>query len=272
MDDYIVKEGEPVGLMYGYVTDGMYSFDDFNYNTTKNMWEIKEGVVSSQPQTSSLLGPGMLKLKDLNGDGVINADDKTVIGNANPLHTGGFGLNASYKGFDLSGFFNWSYGNEIYNANKIDYSTQLLSRKYQNLVDEMSLDHRFTIIDPETGRNVYQGQYGDPERLKEINQNATIWSPIMTLTPLHSWAIEDGSFLRVNNVSLGYTIPSNLSKKIGISRFRLYVTGYNLHTFTKYSGFDPEVDTRRSTPLTPGVDYSAYPRARSFIGGINVTF
>ncbi|MDP4186636.1 MAG: TonB-dependent receptor [Bacteroidota bacterium] len=271
-DDYIVEQGKPLGQMYGYVTDGMYSFDDFTFNTSTNTWVIKPGVANSQVLTSSLIGPGMLKLKDLNGDSVIDARDKTVIGNANPLHTGGFSINMTYKSFDLSAFFNWSYGNDIYNANKIDNTAFGLTRKYQNLQNEMALGKRFTIIDPETGLNIYNGQYADPDRLKELNKNATIWSPVMTRTPLHSWAIEDGSFLRLNTLTFGYTLPKGISQRLGLTNLRVYFTGYNLYCFTKYSGPDPEVDTRRSTPLTPGVDYSAYPRSRTFVGGFNLTF
>ena len=94
----------------------------------------------------------------------------------------------------------------------------------------------------------------------------------MTVTPLHSWAVEDGSFLRLNTLTLGYTIPKHIVQKGKIQNLRVYVTGYNLFTVTNYSGFDPEVDTRRNPPLTPGVDYSAYPKSRSIVGGINVTF
>jgi hypothetical protein len=136
----------------------------------------------------------------------------------------------------------------------------------------MSLANRFTTIDPTTGNNIYYGNSANPELLQELNQNATIWHPIMTTTPLHSWAIEDGSFLRVNNLTLGYTLPAKLTKRFGISSLRFYATVYNLYTFTNYTGFDPEVDTRRSTPLTPGVDYSAYPRSISSVGGFNITF
>ena len=90
--------------------------------------------------------------------------------------------------------------------------------------------------------------------------------------PLIDWAVEDGSFLRVNNISIGYTLPKNLVQKMLMQNVRLYVTGYNLYCFTKYKGADPEVDSATSTPMTPGVDYSAYPKSRSFVGGINVTF
>jgi hypothetical protein len=264
--------------MYGYVTDGMYTFDDFTYNTTTRSWDLAAGVPSNTTLISAnYFGPGTLKFKDISGpngapDGVIDAHDKTVIGNANPKHTGGFNLNAQYKGFDLMGAFNWTFGNNIYNANKLDFSSYLLSRKYQNLTTDMALANRFTIIDPQTGNNVASGQFGNPARLKEINENASIWHPLMTQTPLHSWAVEDGSFLRLNTLTLGYTLPARLVKRVGAGSIRFYASGYNLFVLTNYSGYDPEVDTRRNPPVTPGVDYSAYPKSRSFLGGINVTF
>jgi hypothetical protein len=211
-------------------------------------------------------------LKDLNGDGKITEADRTVIGNAQPIHTGGFGLNTTFKGFDFSVFLNWSYGNDIYNANKIDYNTYSGSKRYQNMGMIMSLDQRFTTIDPETGLNIFYGRDANPQRLEEINKNASIWHPVINSTVFHSWAVEDGSFLRLSNLTLGYTLPKSITRNLLIETLRIYFTGYNLHCWTNYSGQDPEVDTRRSTPLTPGVDYSAYPKSRSFIGGVNLTF
>jgi TonB-linked SusC/RagA family outer membrane protein len=279
LEDYLIRQGDPTGQMYGYETDGMYTFDDFTFNNTTKKWELAGGVADNSAVISpSYFGPGILKFKDIAGgadgkpDGKIDGNDRTVIGNANPKHQGGFSLNARYKGFDFMAFFNWTYGNNIYNANKIDFTTFLLSRKYQNILADMDLNHRFTIIDPETGLNVATGANANPQRLMDINQNATIWSPLMTVTPLHSWAIEDGSFLRLNTITLGYTIPTAILKRAGLGNVRIYMTAYNLHTWTSYSGFDPEVDARRSPPVTPGVDYSAYPKSRSFVGGINVTF
>jgi TonB-linked SusC/RagA family outer membrane protein len=279
LEDYMIRKGDPTGQMYGYVTDGMYTFDDFTFNNTSKKWDLNGGVADNSGVISpSYFGPGILKFKDIAGgtdgkpDGKIDGNDRTVIGNANPKHQGGFNLNARYKGFDFMAFFNWTYGNDIYNANKIDYTTFLLSRKYQNILADMDLAHRFTIIDPETGLNVATGANANPQRLMDLNQNASIWSPLMTVTPLHSWAIEDGSFLRLNTITLGYTIPKSVLNRAHIGSVRVYVTAYNLHTWTNYSGFDPEVDSRRSPPVTPGVDYSAYPKSRSFVGGINVTF
>ena len=120
-----------------------------------------------------------------------------------------------------------------------------------------------------------QGQVvTDPAELAALNQNATIWEPLRSASSfwLHSWAVEDGSFLRINNVTVGYTLPQHILSKYKIQRFRIYATGNNLGIFTRYTGYDPEVNTRRRTPMTPGVDYSAYPRSRLFLGGINITF
>lgn len=278
LDDFLVEQGYSVGRIYGYVTDGMYSFDDFTFNETTKVWDINDGVANNKnliSPTGSYFGPGALKFKNVDGseDNQVTNKDKTVIGDTNPLHTGGFGINARYKWFDLSAFFNWSYGNDIYNANKLDYSAYIQTRKYQNLTDNFSLANRFTTIDPETGLNIYSGANANPARLQELNKNASIWMPLHTAVPLHSWAVEDGSFLRLSNLSIGFTVPKKALKKVGIENLRVYVTGYNLYCWTKYSGFDPEVDTRsKNNPLTPGVDYSAYPKSRTFVGGVNITF
>ena len=128
-DNYRVFVGKETGLMYGYVCDGMYSFDDFDFDQATKKWVLKkdENGKNIAPDNFGVLskgggyyGPGHLKLKDLNGDGVIDADnDRKVIGHALPKHTGGFSFNAGWKGFDLTAMFNWSYGNDILNMNKI---------------------------------------------------------------------------------------------------------------------------------------------------------
>lgn len=279
-DDYRAMVGQPVGLMYGYVVDGMYSFDDFSFDAGQNKWLLKPGVVdASQVLTRSgnYFGPGHIKLKKLNkadeNDNVISPDlDRTVIGNAQPKHTGGLTLNSSYKGFDLAAMFNWSYGNDIYNADKIDYTSYTGSKRYQNVSSLISLDNRFTTIDPSTGGNIMFGSTANPALLQELNSDATMWTPLTNSSILTNWAIEDGSFLRLGNLTLGYTLPSQISKKLLMQKLRVYVAGNNLKVWTKYTGQDPEVDTRRSTPLTPGVGYSAYPKAKKFLFGLNVTF
>lgn len=274
-DDYRVIVGQEMGLIYGYVVDGMYGFDDFNFNEDSKTWKLKGGRVSCQDvmsRSGNYFGPGHIKLKDLDGDGVITAaGDRTVIGHALPKFTGGFSLNAQWKGFDLAAMFNFSYGNDILNAGKIDYTTYSGSKKYENMSSIMSLAHRFTTIDPENGRNIYYGEYADPVRLQELNKNADIWHPLTNNTVLTNWAVEDGSYLRFSNLTVGYTLPGAWVRKLRLSSMRIFFTAYNLHTWTAYSGQDPEVSTSGNN-LTPGKDTSAYPKCHSYIGGVNITF
>jgi len=105
----------------------------------------------------------------------------------------------------------------------------------------------------------------------ELNRNARIWSPIMGQTILTDWAVEDGSFLRFSNLTIGYTLPKIFTRKFGVQNLRVYATGNNLFCWTAYSGQDPEVSTSKSN-LSPGIDNSAYPKARSYVFGLNVTF
>ncbi|GAA4453337.1 TonB-dependent receptor [Nibrella saemangeumensis] len=262
-DDYILKVGQPVGQMYGFVTDGFYKVDDFNYNAATRTYTLKEGV----PTAAAIFGapqPGTIKLKDLNSDGVIRLeDDRTIIGDANPKHIGGFNNQFTYKNFDFSVFMNWVYGNDIYNANKIELTSGFY--RNVNMLDVMA--DRWRTVNA-------QGQVvTDPAELAALNANASIWQPITNNRPyLHSWAIEDGSFLRINNVTLGYSLPKTLINKVKMQNARFFGTINNLATLTNYSGFDPEVNARRFNPLTPGVDFAAYPKTRTYVMGVNITF
>jgi TonB-dependent starch-binding outer membrane protein SusC len=275
-NDYMVKVGSPIGLMYGYKNDGRYEVSDFDYaggkytlkpyfmpdGTTRN----PDGVVNSTTVVGTVQ-PGFMKLKDLNGDGIITTADQTIIGNANPKHTGGMVINANAYGFDLSAAFNWSYGNDVYNANKIEFTTSNLNGQYRNLSTDMAQGQRWTNIDPSNGQLVT-----DPAALTALNANTTMWSPYMSNYVFSDWAVEDGSFLRLNTLTLGYTAPEFFNSKLGINKLRFYGTVSNVFVWTKYSGSDPEVSTRRATPLTPGVDYSAYPRSRQVVFGLNLNF
>jgi TonB-dependent starch-binding outer membrane protein SusC len=260
--DYIVKIGHSVGSMWGLVTDGFYTVDDFNYEN--GVYTLKDGVPNNQGITSVAPRPGVLKFKDITGDGFVTDEDRTVIGDATPKFFGGLNQQFSYKNFDLSVFVNFQYGNDVLNANKLEFTSGYTPNS--NLLATMN--GRWRNVNDE-GVVVT-----DPDALRALNTNATIWSPLTSASSfyLHSWAIEDGSFIRINNVTLGYTLPSTLLSKAGISRLRFYATANNLHVFTRYSGYDPEVNTRRSTPITPGVDYAAYPRSRAYIFGVNLTF
>ena len=105
-----------------------------------------------------------------------------------------------------------------------------------------------------------------------MNAGKTMWVPYSTKRIAQSWAVEDASFLRLASLTVGYTLPEKWTKKIRLNRIRVYATGTNLFCWTPYSGYDPEVDTRRSNPLTPNVDYSAFPKSRSWVFGINLSF
>ena len=266
-NDYIVQVGQPLGNMYGYVSDGRYEVDDFDWDGAK--WTLKEGVADC----SSIIGaqylrPGAMKLKNIDGsaDNKVTVADRKVIGNALPDFTGGFNFSLYVKGFDLSANFNFMIGNQVYNANKIEFAS---SRKFynRNLLNTMDVNKRWTNIDWTTGEMV-----NDPETLKAMNAGTTMWSPAIGNAVFSDWAVEDASFLRLQSVTLGYSLPANIIEKAWLTKVRFYVTGTNLFCLTKYSGYDPEVDTRRATPLTPGVDYSAYPKSIGFVAGVNLVF
>ena len=261
--DYIVEVGKPLGNMYGYQSDGFYKASDFTY--TDGKWVLNEGVVDSSPVIGAdYLRPGAMKLKDQDNDGEVTVDDKVVIGNSQAKGFGGITLSGYLYGFDFSANFNYVFGNDIYNANKIEFTS---SRKYNNRNFMKTDEKRWTNIDWSTGQLIT-----DPDQLDAVNADATLWSPAVGNAVLTDWAIEDGSFLRLTSATIGYTLPSHITMKAKISRLRFYVTGTNLFCLTKYSGYDPEVDTRRATPLTPGVDYSAYPKSIGYVVGVNLTF
>jgi len=266
-DDYRVEVGQSLGAMYGYQSDGRYEVSDFTYSN--GVYTLKPEVANSTAVVGEVV-PGSMKLKDINGDGVVNLEDRTIIGNANPKYTGGFTLNANAYGFDLSAAFNFSYGNDVYNASKIEFNTVTPTSpdgQYRNLTTTMSQGVRWTNMDPATGAIVT-----DPDQLAALNANTTMWSPAMQRFVFSDWAVEDGSFLRLNTLTLGYSLPESITSKLGLTRLRFYSTANNVFVWTNYSGMDPEVSTRRQTPLTPAVDYSPYPRSRQFAFGLNVGF
>jgi TonB-linked SusC/RagA family outer membrane protein len=271
--DYLVKIGEPVGSMYGLVNDGFYTTDDFNYNSANGMYRLKSGVVND----SLIIGvvqPGSVKFKDLNGDGIIDLNnDRKIIGNPTPKFSGGLNQQFTYKRWEMSVFVNFSYGNEVYNANKVELTNSYTNNS--NLLAIMA--DRWKIVNG-TGQTMQwvsgNFAYGaSPDQLNALNANATIWQPIKGSGAFYpsSWAIEDGSFIRINNISVGYNLPVERLSRLHMSRLKVYFTANNVATFTKYTGYDPEVSVRNS-PLTPGLDYSAYPKSRTYIFGINASF
>ena len=242
---YIAKIGLPMGLMYGYVYEGTYKYDDFN--KSGNSYSLKSSVPHFSTENNTQ--PGMPKYADLNGDGVVDSNDRTIIGRGLPVHTGGLTNDFTYKGIDLSIFFQWSYGNDIMNANRLFFESS--NNRSRELNQYASYTNRWTADNPTS----------DIPAATNSSSNRVISSRI----------IEDGSFLRLKNVTIGYTFPSQMTKKWKIDKARIYVAAQNLWTWTAYSGLDPEVSTRNSA-LTPGYDYSAYARNRIYTAGLKIVF
>lgn len=275
--DYIVRIGDPVGSMWGLVTDGFYKVSDFDYNTTTGVYTIKSGVVTN----ASIIGvpqPGAIKFKDLNGDGKIDIDnDRTIIGNPTPKFTGGLNQQFTYKNWDASLFVNFSIGGDVYNANKIEFTNGYTANS--NILAIMQDRWRTVTPDGQTAQYITGSGTNTvihgiaPAQLEALNANAKIWMPLTGSGAFypHSWAIEDGSFLRFNNVTIGYSLSPNKLRSIHITRLRFYATANNLAVITSYTGYDPEVSVR-SSGITPNLDYSAYPKSRTFLFGINASF
>ena len=271
-DDYRAYVGGTSGLIYGYVNDGFYTVADFeSFDSKSRTWKLKDGVVDSSP-LSDTPRPGNAKFKKLTAIDPNSTNpyqlteaDRTVIGNTTPKFSGGFGLNATYKGFDMSMFFNFMYDFDVLNANKIMLTTWA-DNKENNFLMDIASDKRWRNFD-DMGNEI---RYS-PEVLAEFNKNATMWNPTSIGRPIcMSYAVEDGSFLRLNSATLGYTLPSVWTKKVGLSKVRFYVSGNNLFTLTGYSGYDPEVNI--ATGLTPNIDYNRYPRSRTYTFGAQLTF
>lgn len=267
--------GGPISTFYGYKYDGVYTTDEFVQNGDGS-YTLKDGVASLKGKDRSAVKPGDVKYlpvagqTDEDGNPVWSADDRTELGSPEPKFFGGFNNEFIYKGFDLSVFLNFAYGNKVFNMNSQRFMGPYLPN--QNSMGHMA--DRFTLIDPSTGLET-----NNLDRLAELNPNQQDGSQIWSLNASNNIAIsdpldyylEDASFLRINNITLGYTLPGEVSKKAFIQRLRFYVTLNNIHTFTNYSGFDPEVSATDAI-LTRGVDNSAYPRIKSFVTGINLTF
>ncbi len=263
---HIIGVNQPLGQMYGYVTDGLYQVSDFDYDEATKTYTLKDGVPYSGKKTD--VKPGMWKFKNVDGseDNKITENDKTVIGNAYPKFYGGINNTFTYKDFDLSIFLTYSFGNDVFNATKLTNTKTALQNK--NVLDIANSSNRWVVV------NKKGELITDPQEMADINKGKTVaavYDNEIGDTYIHSWAVEDGSYQKLSNITLGYTFPRKMLSKIGISKLRLYATGSNLLTWTKYTGFDPEVSTMGSG-LTPGVDFGAYPKSRSFVFGINLAF
>lgn len=281
-NDYIIREGEPVGSIYGYKANGFYTVDDFT--VSDGVWTLKPGVPDisgivnyaggqyyNRPQ-GQMAFPGITKFEDINHDGVVNEEDACIIGHTLPQHTGGFNIGASYKGFDASLGFTYQIGGDVYNANAMYSMMGNKNASYGwNRLDFISDCWR--IYDTDTQGNLVP--VTNPSALAAMNANARYALPFYEYGVVSSEFVEDASYLRLNTLTFGYTLPQALTKKAGISKLRVYFTGGNLFCLTGYNGSDPDVNTRpegmNGFPL-PNYDWNSYPRARTFTFGLNIAF
>jgi TonB-linked SusC/RagA family outer membrane protein len=275
-NDYVVRVGESLGSIYGLAYDGVYNYQDFvefdgmsidDANAKLyadasavgdgtgmwwglNQYTLKDGVPVNALVTNGTYRPGMTKFKDINGDGIINDDDRHIIGNTLPKHFGGMTQNFNYKNFDLSVQTSWSYGNDVYNKTlKKGAQTAVPWRNKFSIVDD-----RWSPENPNGTFTAFSaGNSGD------VNSAA------------YDLYLEDGSYFRIGNITMGYTFPKEVMKKIGVKHLRLYVSLDNVHIWTKYSGWDPDVSVGNNQ-LTPGLDVDSYPRSRTFRTGIVARF
>ena len=238
-DEVILQVGGSINDLYGYTTDGIYLPSDFNSDGTP-----AEGV----PTAGAGEQPGDIKYKDQNNDGTIDAFDRSVIGNTLPDVFGSWSNNFSYKGFELDVVLQYSYGNDIFNAT----NTRISSfpggggNQTSNWLDRWTLE----------------------------NPNSTQYARVPSLRPA-DYLVEDGSFIRLQTIRLGFNLPSKITSALKIKSAKVYVAGNNLAVFTKYSGYDPEVTSNQVDyryPFVQGFDYGGFPRATTYMMGLNVQF
>lgn len=284
-ENFKVVEGGRLGEVWGYKYQGFYTVYDEKTNPGGDLiwngsaWALRDqdAKVDSKSLFNEIV-PGAIKVeRDADGKPL-----KQRLGNTVAPWTGGFGINATFHGFDASVFCNYSFGNKLINGTKLASSFRWGSKPNYNVNSDFNT--RYTGLDVNTGINITNNfasaikEYGSVEaaiaRLNEINQGATIWNPaLISNMGLLDYAVEDASFLRIQNVTLGYTLPKKFVKKLALSNVRFYFTGYNLLTITSYSGTDPETDvSSKSKAMCPGIDYAAYPKSRLYVFGVNVSF
>jgi TonB-linked SusC/RagA family outer membrane protein len=260
----VIRNGDVPGAFWGYKTDGLFRPSDGDSILDPGAKKKRYVAVNQPYRTTSsgkkiffqnLAQPGDLRFVDTNGDTIFTDKDKTVIGNPNPKFTFAFTFNLEYKGFDLNCFFQGSYGNQIFNALKGGW----YSSSSGNWVKDAANAYRSPVYDD-------AGNMIDPG-----NTTSDQFRLVGTQNYLPSdWYIEDGSYIRLKSMQIGYTLPETFTKKYGIERLRFYVGGMNLITWTKYSGLDPEIGGNDPTQF--GIDYGVYPQAKMYNVGLNLTF
>ncbi len=241
----LLRTGQPIGTFYGYIFDGIFQSDE---EAAKSAVLVGQEASSANP--ASIARAGDRKYRDINGDGKIDANDRTILGSAQPKFTYGFNNTLSYKNFDLSFFFQGSQGNKLANFN----SYSLLNFTGQNNVLAKAGLNRWT---PDNKENEY------PRALSSGSLDVGIFS---------SAILEDASYLRLRNVTLSYSLPNKLLQRAKIQSVRIYISGSNLWTLTKYTGYDPEANTYGQSTTLIGIDNGGYPQSKIYQAGVTLTF
>lgn len=274
--EYYIAEGLPMGMIKAYAYEGWYTVDDFNYDAATGVYTLKEGIpdwgedsywTSFNLPKGQKAFPGAMKLKDLDGNKTITTDDVYDFGEMTPPMSGSFGLSGKWKGLDFSANFNYTLGGHIMNVRALENIYGAKDNRFGAnrlaFVSEAYSPYRWN-------SNGELEFVSDPAELTKMNANATMHSPTSMVGMLIDKYLEDASYLRLKNLTVGYTIPSRISEKVGMKNLRAYLTATNLFTITKYSGLNPEVSNTSST--TPCVDNGSYPISRTYTFGLNITF
>jgi TonB-linked SusC/RagA family outer membrane protein len=243
--------GQPVGEFFGYKAIGIYQ-------SQKQIDELNGKAPGGIYRPGAVAVPGDRYFADINGDGLVNADDRVPIGNPQPKFFGGLNFDATYKAFDFNLYFYGSYGNKI--LNYVESNLESLARRGgvgSENVNKVYYENHWTPEHPSDRYARAVGTGGDNSSINNVP--SSVW-------------IEDGSFLKLKNVSLGYTLPSSVLNRFSISRLRVYVSAQNLFTITQYTGLDPEIGIQGGNATQNGVDNGTYPSSKYFTFGLNVTF
>ncbi len=269
--NYIVTKtvvGEPIGQFWGYKVIGRFDKpEDFYYHDAAgNLQQVAIPSGNTIAQSSTWIGDYIYE--DINGDGVIDSSDCTFIGNPEPKFTWGFGNTFTWKGFDLNIFFSGSYGNDALNLTRMRIEDP---RQNSNILRSSLNYAKVDVIDPSLPADDYRN-------LHVTNPGATTMPALQrtdanaNYTRVSDLLVEDASYIRLQNISVGYTFPRNWMRKIYLQNLRVYFSAQNVHTWTKYKGLDPEVGAMYGDALMTGVDYGRYPSPRIYTFGLNVSF
>jgi TonB-linked SusC/RagA family outer membrane protein len=268
----MTKAGEPMGVFYGYIADGIFENEEEILAHAVQVVN-PDSVTAAHPNGLNLVDRttgvwiGDIKFRDLNGDSVINTSDQTIIGNPNPDFTFGFNNTFTFGPFDMSVYLQGSYGADILNYSRVLIEGQ--TSVYSNQAATVYNRSRYQLIDPE-------GSDTDPANVILANPGTDMprfaTNDVNRNNRMSTRFIEDGSYLRIQNVSLAYTLPARITEKVRISRLRVYVNVQNLYTFTNYSGYDPEIGAYNQDARMQNVDMGRYPTPRMYTFGLDVDF